>query len=111
VDAVIDKDHASCRIALDLGFETLAFVTGVDAVQVDFGTPAARPLRRVGVSELTDLAADGQFPPGSMGPKIDAALAFLAGGGREVVITDPAYFQAAMDGRAGTHVIPDAAGD
>lgn len=105
VEAVVDKDRASALLAQELGAERLIILTGVDEVMVDFGTPNARPLRDVGVEELRRHLNDGQFPAGSMGPKVEAALTFLdAGPGAEVLITSPEAFGEALLGRRGTRV-------
>jgi carbamate kinase len=105
VEAVIDKDLASALLAVRLGVDLFVMSTDVDAVYVDFAGPAARPLRIVTDGELRRLRDDGQFPPGTMGPKVEAALRFLTGGGREAIVTSPDHLAAALDGRQGTHVI------
>jgi carbamate kinase len=104
VEAVIDKDLASALLAIRLEADTLLISTDVDAIWVDFGTPQARRLTDVHADELRRLAAAGQFPPGTMGPKVDAVLRFIAAGGRQAIVTSPDRLVAAMDGRAGTHV-------
>ncbi|MEP6816062.1 MAG: carbamate kinase, partial [Marmoricola sp.] len=68
VDAVIDKDRAAARIAVDVHASMLLLVTGTDSVLVDFGTPSARPVAAMTVDEAERHLRDGQFPPGSMGP-------------------------------------------
>ncbi|HEX2072183.1 MAG TPA: carbamate kinase [Geodermatophilus sp.] len=87
VEAVIDKDLTAALLADSLGAQTLVIATDVPNVMVDFGTPTARPLRRVTAAELREHAAAGQFARGSMGPKVDAALRFVGGGGARAVIT------------------------
>ena len=109
IEAVIDKDPASALMANALGAETLVISTATDFVYLDFKKPAQRPLRQVRLSELLQYFAAGQFPPGSMGPKIEAARRFLQGGGREVIITSYENFSAAVAGTSGTHILPDAA--
>ena len=104
VEAVIDKDRASAMLALALDADLLLMSTAVAAVQTGFGTPEARELGAVSVAELRALYAAGEFPAGSMGPKVDAALQFLDGGGRQVIITDPPHLLEAVAGRAGTRV-------
>ena len=79
-------------------------LTGVDEVMVDFGGPGQRALAEVGRRELAAHLAAGQFPPGSMGPKIEAALSFLDRGGREVLITSPERLPEALAGRRGTRI-------
>jgi len=89
VDAVIDKDYAAAELALQLEAEALVLITGVAAVQLDFGQPTQRPLSRVDVDEAENYLAAGQFPPGSMGPKVQAATRFIRHGGELAVITNP----------------------
>jgi carbamate kinase len=107
VDAVIDKDRASALLAAEIELETLVLVTGVDQVYVDFNTPAQRALSRVGTSEMRKHLADGQFPPGSMGPKVDSAISFVESGGHSAVITSLPGLRAALAGTGGTHIIRD----
>ncbi len=104
VEAVIDKDRASALLAATLGAPTLVILTGVDEVMVDFATPQARALGRVSAAELRTHQEAGQFPPGSMGPKIEAALDYLQRGGQEVLITSPDCFADALAGKRGTRV-------
>jgi carbamate kinase len=87
VEAVIDKDFASALLARSIGADLLCITTGVDRVAVDFGRPEQRALDVVSVDEMRGHLADGQFPPGSMGPKVEAALRFLDAGGARAVIT------------------------
>ena len=105
VSAVIDKDFTSALLAADLGAETLVMLTGVERVFLDFGQPTQRPLDRMTVAEAARYLADGQFPAGSMGPKIAAALHYLASGGKEVVITSLDRTYAALHGEAGTRIV------
>jgi len=107
VDAVIDKDRASELLGRLVEADTLAIITQIEKVYLRFGQPDAEPLDVLTASRAHQLLASGEFPPGSMGPKIEAALGFLAGGGREVVITDPESLLAAVAGQAGTRVVPD----
>jgi carbamate kinase len=105
VEAVIDKDFASQRLATLVGARTLALLTEVENVAVDFGTPKQRPLGTVTVDELERHLADGQFPAGSMGPKVQAAIQFLHAGGTRAVITSPARIADALEDRGvGTQV-------
>jgi carbamate kinase len=87
VDAVIDKDHASAALATAVGATELYLLTGVDCVLLDFGTPRQRPAHRLTSEEAVKHLAEGQFPPGSMGPKVEAALRFLQDGGHRAIIT------------------------
>lgn len=87
VEAVIDKDRAAAILAPDLGADTLVIATDVPAAVIGYGTPDARPLGHVSLAEMRDLSAAGHFGAGSMGPKVEAACAFVAGGGGASVVT------------------------
>jgi carbamate kinase len=104
IDAVIDKDRASAVLAAQTGVETLVLVTGVERVCTGFGTPQQRELDLLDAEEARALLAAGEFPPGSMGPKIESALSFLAGGGRETIITSLPALTRALQGDAGTRI-------
>ena len=107
VDAVIDKDRAACLIAEQLGAHALLLVTAVDRVMIDFGRPTESGLGTITADLVARHLAEGQFPPGSMGPKIEAALRFLDVGGELAVITSPALLAATLTGRgaaAGTRI-------
>ncbi|MBD7919425.1 carbamate kinase [Cellulomonas sp. Sa3CUA2] len=104
VDAVVDKDHASALLAASIGVDTLVLVTGVDEVCVGWGTPDRRALRHVDTVELRGHLEAGEFPAGSMGPKVAAALQFVADGGRRAVITSLPRLRDALEGRSGTHL-------
>jgi len=105
VEAVVDKDLASALLAACLRVDVLLMSTDVDAISLDFATPHARALTGVTVEALRGYAAAGQFPPGTMGPKVEAALRFVDAGGREAIVTSPDRLVAALDGRAGTHIV------
>jgi carbamate kinase len=109
LEAVIDKDRASALLAVELGAQRLFITTGVEAIYRDFHTPRSAPIGRTTVAELKALAAAGQFPAGSMGPKVEAAIFFLERGGREVVVCRPEALEQAVDGLAGTHIVAEAA--
>src|SRR5271167_4782861 len=98
VEAVIDKDPASALLANALDAETLVISTATDFVYLDYKKSTQRALRKVRLSELEQYRAAGQFPPGNMGPKIAAAIRFLQGKGREVIITSYENFTAAIAG-------------
>lgn len=106
VDAIIDKDHAAAVLASAMGARELYLLTGVDAVLLDFGTPQERPVHVLSSQEAEQYAAQGQFPAGSMGPKIAAALRFLRDGGQRVFITsaDRLADLAAGDTEVGTRI-------
>jgi carbamate kinase len=109
VDAVVDKDLAAALLATSLGAQELYLLTGVDCVLLDFGTTRERPAHRLGVREARKHLADGQFPAGSMGPKVTAALQFLEAGGARAVITSAAMLGAAAAGApgVGTVLVPE----
>jgi carbamate kinase len=104
VDAVVDKDLAAARLAMDLGADVLAILTEVPNVYVDFGTPKQRPLWLVDTDEIDELAAAGQFAEGSMGPKVRAASEFVRAGGASAIIAKLDQLGAALDEKAGTHI-------
>jgi len=106
IAAVIDKDHASSLLATGLEAELLAILAPVEHVCMDFGKPTQRPLDRLSVGEAKRLFAAGQFPAGSMGPKIEAAIGFLQAGGSKVLITDPPNLIRGIVGETGTRMIP-----
>lgn len=107
VEAVVDKDFASALLASALDVDLLVMTTGVPQVAVDFGTPRQRFLDRLTVTETEALQAQGQFPPGSMGPKVQAALQFVRAGGSEALITSVDRLAEAVGGRSGTRLVPD----
>lgn len=107
IDAVIDKDLASALLAADLGAETFAILTEVDRVCLDYGQPNEQPLDGVNVDTLRRFAADGHFPAGSMGPKVESVIRYLDGGGGRAIITSPERLEDALAGKAGTHVLTD----
>ena len=106
VAAVIDKDLTSSLLAADVGAGVLVMLTGVERVALDFGKPTQRLVDRLTAAEAAKHLADGQFPPGSMGPKITAALRFLERGGPRSVITSLDRLETALAGRAGTEIVP-----
>ena len=107
IEAVIDKDLTSALMANVIGIDTMMILTAVSHVAVDFGQPNERALKRVSLSEMRRYQEDGQFPPGSMGPKVDAAIRFLEGGGKRVVIGHLDEALPALRGETGTHVLAD----
>jgi len=107
IEAVVDKDPASALLASELGVDIFVICTGIDSVYVDYKKSTQRRLASVHTSELKELCNAGQFPPGSMGPKIESAIRFLARGGREVIICSCENLAMAVGGSAGTHILPD----
>ena len=106
VEAVIDKDRTSALLASRLRAEVFIISTDVEQVCLNYGMPNQQPLGRVSAVELERQYAAGQFPPGTMGPKIESALRFLREGGCEVIITSCERLADALRGEAGTHVVP-----
>jgi len=105
IDAVIDKDRASALLGKLINADTFVIITSVDQVYLDFGKPNARPVTELDSATAARYLEAGEFPPGSMGPKIESALAFLAGGGSEVIITGPDTILDALQGKAGTRIV------
>ncbi len=105
VEAVIDKDLTSSVLATNIGAELLVILTAVPQVYAGFGTPEQRALGAVTLEEIEGLRDQGHFPPGSMGPKIEAVIGFLRAGGRRALITNPESLPQAIEGRAGTHFV------
>ena len=108
VDAVIDKDRASDLLARLIGADVLVIITQVDRVCANFGRPDEEALDVLPAERARAMLAAEEFPAGSMGPKIEAALSFLAGGGKAVIITSPENLLAAVAGQAGTRIVPGA---
>ena len=107
IDAVIDKDRASDLLGRLIGADVLVIITQVEKVYARFGQPDAEALDVLPVGRAQAMLAAGEFPVGSMGPKIEAAVSFLAAGGEAVIITSPEHLLAAVEGRAGTRIVPD----
>lgn len=106
VDAVIDKDLASACLAREIGVDIFLIATDETGVMLDYGTSRKRPVARLKIKEARRYLAAGQFPPGSMGPKVTAALEFAAAKGKRAVITHlTAIEQAVLCGNAGTEFI------
>jgi carbamate kinase len=105
VEAVIDKDLTSSVLATDIEADLFIVLTAVPNVFVGFGTPNQRALGAMTLEEIERLRGEGHFPPGSMGPKIDAVIQFLKKGGKRALVTDAASLPLALEGRAGTHFI------
>ena len=104
IEAVIDKDLASALLAEEIGADVLLILTGVEKVAVDYGKPTQRDIDRMTAAEARALMAEGQFPPGSMGPKIDAVCGFVEQSGGDAIITSLDRMKDAVEGRTGTRV-------
>ena len=98
IDAVIDKDYAAQRLATALAAEALVLVTGVETVAIHYGQPDQKAIHEIGVDEAQVWLDKGEFPEGSMGPKVRAAIRFLRRGGEEAVITTPQLVYASLQG-------------
>ncbi len=105
IEAVIDKDLTSSVLATEIGAALLVILTAVPQVYVNFGQADQQALGAVTLEELERLHAEGHFPPGSMGPKIEAVMSYLREGGRRALITNPESLPLAIEGRAGTHFV------
>ena len=107
VEAVVDKDLTASRLATLVHADVLLILTAVDRVQIGYGTAKARALDRLSVTEARRLLAAGEFPDGSMGPKVQACVAFVESGGSRAVIASLASASAAMFGESGTEFVAD----
>lgn len=105
VEAVIDKDLTSSILASQIDAEILVILTEVSNVFVNFGKEDQRALSAVTSEQLRDMLEAGEFPAGSMGPKIEAVIEFLSSGGKRAIITDPETLPDALKGKGGTHII------
>jgi carbamate kinase len=104
VEAVVDKDRAASVLARDL-CSLFIILTDVDAAYIDFGGPRQRALGEVTVEELKNYYAEGNFHSGSMGPKVEAAIAFVDSPGKTAIITSPELLDKALESKAGTRVV------
>ena len=107
VDAVVDKDLCAEKLAESVGAEVLLILTNVDQVKLDFGTPSERGVRSMSASEARKLLWKGQFPPGTMGPKVTACVRFVEQGGRFGAIGSTRQAVEVLQGEAGTRITPD----
>jgi carbamate kinase len=105
VEAVIDKDLTSSILATEIGAEIFIILTEVPCVYTGYGTPNKKAIGAITAEQLGAMYAAGEFPPGSMGPKVVAAREFLERGGKRAIITDPETMPDALLGRGGTHII------
>lgn len=107
VEAVIDKDYSASLLAQELGADLFIILTQVPQVAENYGRPNQRWLSHLTVSKAREMLEAHQFPPGSMGPKIRAALQFVEATGKEVLITDAEHLKEALVRAAGTFIFPD----
>jgi carbamate kinase len=104
VEAVIDKDRTAAVLAREINADLLIFVTAVEYVFLDYGKPSQRPLKTLDAAQTRKYLEAGHFAPGSMGPKMEAALDFLSQSGQRVLITQPETLAQALQGHTGTHI-------
>jgi carbamate kinase len=107
IEAVIDKDLGAALLGKTLGIDVLVIATDVSHAVLHYGTPEAEDIGRVTLSQMESYSAQGHFASGSMGPKVDAACRFVRTTGNSAVITDLDSIVDAVQGRAGTVVLPD----
>lgn len=105
IEAVVDKDLASSLLATQVRAHKLIIVTSVERVAVRFAQAGQQWLDTVTVQQARDYLAAGEFPPGSMGPKIEAAIDFIEHGGEECIITSTEHVANAVRGEGGTHIV------
>jgi carbamate kinase len=106
VEAVVDKDLTSALMSNVLGLEVMMILTAVSKVAINFGKHDHRDLDLITVTEARQHHGDGHFHEGSMGPKVDAAIRFIEGGGKRAIIADLAEAASALAGESGTHIVP-----
>jgi carbamate kinase len=102
VEAVIDKDLASAKLGEQVGANILLIATDEEKVAINYKKPDQRYIDRISIEEAKEYMKQGQFPPGSMGPKVQAVINFLEKGGERAIITSIEKIQDALDGKAGT---------
>ncbi len=111
VEAVIDKDYTAGLIARETRAELFIILTNVPQVYLNFGTPREKPIFTMTADEAKKQLDMEQFPPGSMGPKIEAAVEYIEEGGKEVLITSASHLKAALINRSGTRITGPELGD
>ncbi len=107
VEAVIDKDYVASIMARDLEADLFIVLTNVPMVAEGFGRPHQRWLRTLPVARAREMLESNQFPPGSMGPKVRAAIQFVEATGKEVLITDAEHLKQALAREGGTFIVAD----
>jgi carbamate kinase len=105
VEGVVDKDRASSLLARGVHAQKLIIVTSVDRAAIRFGRPDQQWLDTITVAQALAYLAAGEFPAGSMGPKMEAAIEFVEGGGQECIITCTEHVASAIRGERGTHIV------
>ena len=104
VEAVIDKDYAASLIAREVNVDLFIILTNVERVYLNYGTPDEKPIEAMTAKQAIGYLSQGQFPPGSMGPKINASVEYIQSGGKEVLITSAEYLKASLINRSGTKI-------
>jgi len=106
-EAVIDKDYASALLAIGIKADLFLISTAVEKVALNFGKPNQKPLDKITLTQAKKYLEQGHFPPGSMGPKIEAIISYLEHGGKEALITNPENLERALRGETGTRIVPE----
>ena len=106
IDAVIDKDLVAAILAHEIEADELIILTNVDSVKLNFGEPDEKLLRQVRIRQAREYLKEGHFPPGSMGPKVEAGIKFVEQGGERAIICAVEQVEAAIRGDAGTAILP-----
>ncbi|MEM2935307.1 MAG: carbamate kinase [Candidatus Thermoplasmatota archaeon] len=106
VDAVVDKDLASQKLANEIEAEILLILTDVEHVFINYKKKNQKRIDEINADEIEEYYNEGHFPPGSMGPKIEAGINFVRNGGKEAIITSIEKAWDALNGRTGTHIKP-----
>jgi carbamate kinase len=105
-EAVIDKDYASALLAIGIRADLFLISTAVEQVALNFGRPNQKALDKMTLAEAKRYLREGHFPPGSMGPKVEAIIDYLENGGKKALITDPENLERALLGKTGTNILP-----
>ncbi|HEX08549.1 MAG TPA: carbamate kinase [Thermoplasmatales archaeon] len=106
LEAVVDKDLSAERLAEAINADLLFILTDVEKVYLDYGTEKQKPLDKIRLDEIRKYYTEGHFPPGSMGPKVLAAIRFLESGGKKVIISHIEKAWEALKEKTGTHIVP-----
>ncbi len=106
VEAVIDKDFTASLLAVALKAGRFVILTDVPHVSLGFGTASEQPIHSMNADEAERLLEEGEFPPGSMGPKVEASLIYAKATGQKALITDLDHLTKALKGQEGTWVVP-----
>jgi len=105
VDAVIDKDLASAKLAVEVGVDIFLIATDVPGVALNYGTPDQKYLHKMAIKEAQQYLSEGHFPAGSMSPKVEAAIQFIRNPGKRALITSITEIESAVNRKAGTEIL------